>query len=189
MNTCSPAMHIIIKLSMTLKLKILRSVLRTVLKLRFSRVRKYFWFRVTVESWPESLKMDSSRAEVCSGDVPCLAGIEARTSFSTCAEKGIKLVQLFPRLSSHPVPCNGHPDATGGKRRQTYSDLEIHKLLRERAHLVIKAEFVLPRLQRREDEVTLALLFPVQDDLLVRARHLVIDVEGTACLNLYTPCD
>ena len=83
-------MHIIIRLSMTLKLKMRLSVLRTVLKLRFSRVRKYFWLRVMVESWPESLKMDSSSADVCSGDVPCLAGIEARTSFSTYAEGAFK---------------------------------------------------------------------------------------------------
>lgn len=41
-NTCSPAIPTIIKLSIMLKLKILRSVLRTVLKFRFSRVRKYF---------------------------------------------------------------------------------------------------------------------------------------------------
>jgi len=38
-----------------LKLTIRPSVLRTVLKFRFSRVRKYFWLRVTAESWPESL--------------------------------------------------------------------------------------------------------------------------------------
>ncbi len=73
----------IIKLSMTLKLKILLSVLRTVLKLRFSLVRKYFWLRLMVESWPDSLKIDSSSAEVCSGDVPCLEGSWARCSFST----------------------------------------------------------------------------------------------------------
>jgi hypothetical protein len=83
-NTWRPAMHTIIRLSMTLKLKILLSVLLTVLKFLFSRVRKYFWLRVMVESWPESLKIDSSSAEVCSGDVPCLEGIWAsRCSFST----------------------------------------------------------------------------------------------------------
>jgi hypothetical protein len=83
MNTCNPAMHTIIKLSITLKLKMRLSVLLTVLKFRFSLVRKYFWFLVIVESWPESLKIDSSNAEVCSGEVPCLAGREARCSFST----------------------------------------------------------------------------------------------------------
>ena len=76
-------MHTIIKLSITLKLKILLSVLLTVLKLRFSLVRKYFWFLVMVESCPDSLKIDSSNADVCSGDVPCFEGIEARSSFST----------------------------------------------------------------------------------------------------------
>jgi hypothetical protein len=90
MKTWRPAMQTIIKLSMTLKLKILLSVLLTVLKFRFSLVRKYFWFLVIVESWPESLKIDSSNADVCSGDVPCFAGIEARSSFSTYGTKSIK---------------------------------------------------------------------------------------------------
>jgi hypothetical protein len=36
--------------SIKLKLNILLSVLLTVLKLRFSRVRKYFWLRETVDS-------------------------------------------------------------------------------------------------------------------------------------------
>lgn len=67
---------------MTLKLKIRLSVLLTVLKFRFSLVRKYFWLRVIVESWPDSLKIDSSSADVCSGDVPCFDGIEARSSCS-----------------------------------------------------------------------------------------------------------
>jgi hypothetical protein len=82
-KTCSPAMQIIIKLSITLKLKILLSVLLTVLKFLFSLVLKYFWLRVIVESCPESLNIDSSNADVCSGVVPCLEGIDARTSFST----------------------------------------------------------------------------------------------------------
>lgn len=66
-----------------LKLTIRASVLLTVAKLRFSRVRKYFWFREMVESCPETLKIDSSRIEVCSGVVPCLEGSWARCSFST----------------------------------------------------------------------------------------------------------
>lgn len=41
-NTCSPAIHIIIILSNILKLNILLSVLLTVEKFLFSRVRKYF---------------------------------------------------------------------------------------------------------------------------------------------------
>lgn len=38
-----------------LKLTMRFSVLATVLKLRFSRVLKYFWFREMVDSWPEIL--------------------------------------------------------------------------------------------------------------------------------------
>ena len=69
-NTCNPAIDTIIKPSITLKLKIRLSVLRTVLKLRFSRVRKYFWFREIVDSCADSLKIDSSSAVACSGLVP-----------------------------------------------------------------------------------------------------------------------
>lgn len=70
--------------SIKLKLKMRLSVLRTVLKLRFSRVRKYFWLREMVDSWPESLRMDSSRMETWSGEEPALLGIWAlRDSFST----------------------------------------------------------------------------------------------------------
>ncbi len=83
MNTCNPAIVTIIIPSITLKLNIRLSVLRTVLKFRFSRVRKYFWLRLMVESWAESLRIDSSRTEVCSGEVPCLEGSCARCSFST----------------------------------------------------------------------------------------------------------
>lgn len=72
--------------SIKLKLNILFSVLLTVLKFLFSRVRKYFWLREMVESWAESLRMDSSRTEVCSGEEPGLLGILARAaSFSTYA--------------------------------------------------------------------------------------------------------
>ncbi len=122
MKTCSPAMQTIIKLSITLKLKILLSVLLTVLKFRFSLVRKYFWFLVIVESRPEILKIDSSNAEVCSGDVPCFEGIEARCSFSTYhpegsaivfPEKGAKArrwrhVQLFRSQQTSPRMCSSH---------------------------------------------------------------------------------
>lgn len=83
MNTCKAPMHTTSRIWIKLKLTIRFSVLRTVLKLRFSRVRKYFWLRVMVESWPEILKRDSSRAEVCSGEVPCFAGRVTRASFST----------------------------------------------------------------------------------------------------------
>lgn len=85
MKTCNPAMVMIKPDSIKLKLNILFSVLLTVLKLRFSRVRKYFWLREMVESCADNLRIDSSRTEVCSGEEPCLDGILARAaSFSTC---------------------------------------------------------------------------------------------------------
>jgi hypothetical protein len=83
-NTCNPAIETIINPSITLKFQIRRSVLRTVLKLRFSRVRKYFWLREMVESWAESLKIDSSIAVACSGLAPWREGSSARCSFSSC---------------------------------------------------------------------------------------------------------
>jgi hypothetical protein len=71
-------------LSIKLNVKMRPSVLLTVLKFLFSRVRKYFWFREMVDSWADSLRMDSSRTEVCSGDEPCFEGMIARAaSFST----------------------------------------------------------------------------------------------------------
>ena len=66
-NTCNPAIVTIIIPSMMLKLNIRLSVLLTVEKFRFSLVRKYFWLRVMVLSWPDSFVIDSSRTEVCSG--------------------------------------------------------------------------------------------------------------------------
>lgn len=38
-----------------LKLAMRFSVLDTVAKFRFSRVRKYFWFREMADNWPEIL--------------------------------------------------------------------------------------------------------------------------------------
>jgi hypothetical protein len=82
-NTCSPAMATINPLSIKLKLKILRSVLLTVLKFLFSLVRKYFCCLVMVETWPESLRMASSTVESCSVGAPAFWGSWERGSFST----------------------------------------------------------------------------------------------------------
>lgn len=54
-NTCSAAIATMTALSNSENRKMRFSVLRTVLKLRFSRVRKYFCWRVIVDSWPLSL--------------------------------------------------------------------------------------------------------------------------------------
>ena len=69
-KTCKAAIPTIIPTSTKLKLKILFSVLLTVLKFLFSLVRKYFCMRLIVLSWLLTLKIVSSSAEVCSGVVP-----------------------------------------------------------------------------------------------------------------------
>lgn len=86
-----------------LKLMILFSVLLTVLKLRFSRVRKYFWFRDMVDIWPEILMTDSSSEVVCSGEVPFLEGRSTRASFSTC-KQGRQSVQWFRAWGGGMLP-------------------------------------------------------------------------------------
>jgi hypothetical protein len=152
------------------------SVLLTVLKLRFSRVRKYFWLREMVDSCAESLRIDSSRTVVCSGEEPCLEGMAARgASFSTC-------VLLVACTTQRLFGLYGFSQGT------SYGNLKVHKLLGERAHLVVEAEAVLAHLVGREDEIALALLHPVEDDLLrpaigPGAHHGVINVERAAGLD------
>ena len=46
-----------------------------------------------MESCPEILKRDSSRPDICSGGVPSLVGISARSSFSTYVD-GMELIEL-----------------------------------------------------------------------------------------------
>ena len=174
-NTCNPAIATIIPLSMMLKLKIRFSVLRTVLKFRFSRVRKYFWFREMVDSWPETLKIDSSKADVCSGVVPCFCGRDAeRDSPSTCI---LEKVDQHTRVSSWRMRWR-----IG--ERSAYGKLEIHHLVRHGAHIVVEAGSVISRIGGREHEVALPLLSPLHDHPVVGADNLVIDIEGAARLNL-----
>lgn len=82
-KTCNPAMPTMTRFSTTLNLNIRSSVLLTVLKFLFSRVRKYFCCRVMVDNWPESLYIDSESSDVCSGGAPWREGRAARDSFST----------------------------------------------------------------------------------------------------------
>jgi len=147
MNTCSPAIATINPLSIKLNLKILPSVLRTVLKFRFSRVRKYFCCLTSVDTWPDSLRIVSSTPESCSGDAPAFCGREERTSFSTCVVR-ILAHDLFARAK--------------GVCETAYSDLKIHKLIRNRRHSIIEAEPILPNITRCEDEITLFLLLALE---------------------------
>jgi hypothetical protein len=169
MKTWSPAMVSMRPLSIRLKVKMRPSVLLTVLKFLFSRVRKYFWLREMVESCAESLRMDSSRTEVCSGDEPCLEGMMARAaSFSTCGVDMLVLqLQIVPlRVSRLATECN-----------VTYSNLKVYHLLGKGAHLIVEAEPVFSRIIRREYEIALALLRSIKDDLVRRANDRVVDIE------------
>lgn len=143
-NTCSPAMETIINPSITLKFQIRRSVLRTVLKLRFSRVRKYFWLREMVDSWAESLKMDSSMAEACSGLAPWREGSSARDSFSSYKRGTVSgVVFAFPRYRG---------------KVEAHRDLKVNHLLRERGHFIVEAEPVFANALGRENKVSLTFL-------------------------------
>ena len=70
MKTCKHAIATIMITSIKLKLKIRFSVLRTVLKFRFSRVRKYFCCLVKMDTCPDNFNMVSSTPESCSGEAP-----------------------------------------------------------------------------------------------------------------------
>lgn len=91
-KTCSAAIPTISPLSTNEKFQILFSVLLTVEKFRFSRVRKYFWLLAMLHMPVEIFEMLSSRTEVCSEVVPCFEGMTAwRASFSTVISKSMTL--------------------------------------------------------------------------------------------------
>lgn len=66
----------------------------------------------------------------------------------------------------------------------TYGNLEIHHLLSERRHIVIKAECVFASGQGREDKVALSFLGAILDNLAAGRGHGEIDIEGAARLDL-----
>jgi hypothetical protein len=65
-----------------------------------------------------------------------------------------------------------------------YRDLEIDHLLCESRHLVVEAEAVFAFVVRREDEIALALLRPVQYRLLIGAYDGEVDIKGASGLDL-----
>jgi hypothetical protein len=172
MKTCSPAMVSMRPLSIKLKVKMRPSVLLTVLKFLFSRVRKYFWLREMVESWAESLRMDSSRTEVCSGDEPCLEGMMARAASFSTYKGHIRFVTLREQ------------GACLASDKGTYSNLKVHHLLGERAHFIVEAEPVLSRIVRRKHEIALSLLCSIEYNLVRGSDHRVVHIERAAGLHL-----
>ena len=164
-------MQTINPLSTTLKLKILVSVLFTVLKFLFSLVRKYFWFRLIVDKSRDSFIIDSSSADVCSGGVPFLEGKRAEGPSPSTCEMGTSVSHHLKFLCNH------------GKEF-TYSYFEVDHLVGVRAHFIVKAEFVFTNVLRSEDRVNLSLFAIFHDDVVVRAPDWVVNIERTARLNL-----
>lgn len=66
----------------------------------------------------------------------------------------------------------------------TYGNLKVHHLLGECRHLVVEAELVFADALGCEDEVALALLVAVQDDLAAGRGHGEVNIEGAAGLDL-----
>lgn len=100
-------MPTIIPTSIKLKLKILFSVLCTVLKFLFSLVRKYFCILLIVDNCDETLNIVSSNAECCDGSAPPFFGIAACfVSSSTCCSLCISTARPFSCLSDEVEEVN-----------------------------------------------------------------------------------
>lgn len=93
-------------------------------------------------------------------------------------------------LRSQPIVQNPSSQLAGtsrkgGEQELTYSDFKVDEFLCECAHLVVEAEPVLSSLGRCKDEIPLSLLLAIHHDLVSWTNNLVINIEGTSCLNLY----
>lgn len=73
---------------------------------------------------------------------------------------------------------------TKGAMACTNGDLEVYKLVRDGAHLVVEAERVVTDIIAREDKVSLSFLLPIYDDLARGACDLEVDIERTSRLDL-----
>lgn len=67
-----------------------------------------------------------------------------------------------------------------GGRWRTNRDLKIHRLLRERTHIIIQAKAIFPRILRSEDKIALPFLGGFENGTAVGAHDGVIDVKRTA---------
>ena len=67
---------------------------------------------------------------------------------------------------------------------KTHRDFEIDRLIANGAHLVIETELIFAGFVGREDEISLTLFRAIEDDFTGGREDLVVDVEGTASLDL-----
>lgn len=70
------------------------------------------------------------------------------------------------------------------KTNKTYRDLEIDNLLRKSRHIIVEAEPVLANALGREHKIALSFLGAIQDHLFAGSDNGVVDIEGTAGLDL-----
>lgn len=69
----------------------------------------------------------------------------------------------------------------------TYSNLKIHQLFCECAHLIVEAEPIFSSLLCCENGVELPLMGVLHYGLAIGSRNCVVDIEGAARLNLDRP--
>ena len=69
--------------------------------------------------------------------------------------------------------------------RKMYSYIEIHHLIRKRAHLVVETEHVIADFFGREDEIALSLFAAFKDYFARGSGYDVVDVKGAAALDLW----
>ena len=111
-----------------------------------------------------------------------LIGRRALLGRKLCARLALDLkISAYVRK----VACSGHHHLRRDKRKkETYGNLEIDKLFGKCAHLVAEAKRVLANLLRRKSKVALALLFALQDDLVLGSLDKVVNIKRAAGLDL-----
>ena len=127
--------------------------------------------------------IDSSSAEVCSGEVPCLLGnCASRDSFSTLRHPFISNLHLTIVLGERFTQMTGiwfHSTALGA-----YRNLEINQFLCKCAHLIIETESIFALIFCCKDKIALPLLGALHYCSFVGTNHAVVNVERASRLNL-----
>lgn len=67
---------------------------------------------------------------------------------------------------------------------KTHCDFKVHHLIRKCRHFVVEAKPVFTHVLRRKHKVPLSLFLTLHDFLVVGPYYTVVDIEGSAGLNL-----
>lgn len=94
---------------------------------------------------------------------------------------------LWICASAHIQPASSYREHPRWKKKKkkTYRNLKIHKLLRKRRHFIAEAEAILANALRGKHEIALALLCSIQNDLFEGTGDQVVNVERAARLDLH----